>query len=249
MFTLKSAREQRALLNFKISTFFYSQCCIRAFEPLHSRYPLASDQTLHLSWWGLWHSIHPGEPVPWSMVATCCRLSPWCLRHKHTSLRFFFSPQLPPSLARHATLHFWMQNLTDHMELQSIIFALLKIKRGFVYVNFSLPGSPFEKPLCEYCSMQSPPLFICLYECLLSSLLLRPHARGVHSCFRLRRWIISFLCIRPILVQLCVRVSLRSRLISPLQCILRIHAVSAFWAENTPGPNGVYKQPGYVWLL
>lgn len=48
---------------------------------------------------------------------------------------------------------------------------------------FGVPGSPVEEPLCDYCSMQSPPLFICLYECLLFTLLLRPQVHGLHSVF------------------------------------------------------------------
>lgn len=33
------------------------------------------------------------------------------------------------------------------------------------------PVLQFEEPLCDYCSTQSPSLFICLYECVLSTLL------------------------------------------------------------------------------
>lgn len=71
----------------------------------------------------------PDGSVPRSMVATCWRFSPWCLRQRHTSPRFF-SPQLPPSLANYAALYFWIQNLTDHMELQSIFLPFWRSKRA-----------------------------------------------------------------------------------------------------------------------
>lgn len=71
----------------------------------------------------------PGESVPRSMVATCWHFSPWCLRHRESSLRFFL-PELPPSLAHPTALYFWIQNLTDHMKLQSIFLLLWRSKRA-----------------------------------------------------------------------------------------------------------------------
>ena len=124
----------------------------------------------------------PGEPLPRSMVATCWCLSPWCLRHRHTSLRFFL-PQLPPSSAHHAAFYFWIAEPNWPHRAPINIFAPLKIKKGFVYVYFSVPGCVGEEPLCDYCCMQwSPPPFICLYECLLSILLLRPQVHGTCFC-------------------------------------------------------------------
>lgn len=78
----------------------------------------------------------PGEAIPRSMVATCWRFSPWCLQHRHTGPRFF-SPQLPLSPAHRAALYFWMQNLTDHIELQSILLLLWRSKRAlFMCISF-----------------------------------------------------------------------------------------------------------------
>lgn len=213
------------------------------FEPLHSHQPLAWDQTLHLSWWGLWCSVHPGKSVPWSMVATCCHLSPWCLRHKHTSLRFCFHPSslahCPPlpGPPHHTTLDFWMQNLTDHMELQSISFALLKIKRGlclcvFHFALFSNWGAPLRALL--HAEPVHPCSFVCMNVC--SPLYYDALMLMVRTLvFDWEDGSLIFVCIEPILVQLCARLSLRSRLISPSQCILRIHADSTFWVESMPG--------------
>lgn len=117
----------------------------------------------------------PGESVPWSMMATCWLFSPWCLRHRHISLRFSLPQLLPSPTHRQAQLYFWMQSLTDHIELQSIFLLLWRSKRALFMCIFVCSVLQLSSTPCDYCSMQSPPLFICLYEFLLSSLLLRPN--------------------------------------------------------------------------
>lgn len=122
----------------------------------------------------------PGESVPRSMVAACWQSSPWCLQHRHTSLRFFM-PLLSLCLAHHEALSFWMQNLTDHIWLQSI-FLLLWRSKGALFMCILVSRVFLVKdPLCDCCFMQqSPSLFICLYECLHSTLLLWVWIIGLH---------------------------------------------------------------------
>lgn len=91
----------------------------------------------------------PGGSVPWSMVATCWHLILWCLQQRHTTPRFFL-PQVPPFLVHHDALYFWIQNLTECIELQSI-FVLLWRSKGFVYMYFSILGSSFEALICDFC--------------------------------------------------------------------------------------------------
>lgn len=112
------------------------------------------------------------------MVTTCWRLSPWCLRHRHTSPRFF-SPQLPPSSAHHAALYFWMQKWPHRAPIN--IFASLKIKEGFVYVYFSAPGSPVGgAPLwLQLHAVESSPVHLFVWMSALH-LLLCPQVHGLH---------------------------------------------------------------------
>lgn len=110
----------------------------------------------------------PGESVPRSMVATCWCFSTWCLRHRHTSLRFFL-PQLPPSKAHHSALYFWMQNLTDHIELESIFLLLWRSKRAlFMCISMCLVlrlRSP--SVITAPCTGVQPCSFVCMNVCSL----------------------------------------------------------------------------------
>ena len=139
--------------------------------------PLAWDQTVHLSWWGLWRSIHWVSLYPeawWPPVGTSARDA---FDTGILARGSFLLGCLPPR-AHHSALYFWMQNITDHMELQSIFFALLKIKKGALFLCIlQFPSSPFEEPLCDCRSIQSPPPFVSL----LSSQLLCPRVHGLHS--------------------------------------------------------------------
>lgn len=115
---------------------------------------LPADQTFHLSWWGFVGQHLPGVAVPRSMVGTCWCFSPWCLWHRHTSLRFF-SPQLPPFPAHHAAFYLWMHSLTDHIERQSIFLLLWRSKGA---------------------------LFMCIPFLQLRSITVITAPRGVHPC-------------------------------------------------------------------
>lgn len=84
----------------------------------------------------------PGESLPRSMAATCWRISPWRLRHRHTSLGFFF--RLCCLSPRPTTLHscFWIQKLTDRIEFQSIFLLLWRSKRAlFMCISSGLQSS------------------------------------------------------------------------------------------------------------
>lgn len=68
--------------------------------------------------------LHPqGEFLPRSMVVTCWYPSPKRLRHRrHTCLQFFLTQ---PS----TNFDFWMQNITGHIEMESIFVLLWRSKR------------------------------------------------------------------------------------------------------------------------
>lgn len=159
-------------------------------EPLNSPQPLAGDQTLNLSWWGLWRSIYRVSTLKHG--GHLLALQPMMPRHWHTSPRFFFLPQLPPSLAHPAALLF-LNAAPDWPHRDPInIFALLKIKKGFVYVyfwwaRFSIWGAPLWLLL----HAESAPVHLSVWISALH-FLLRPH---VGLCtFWLRRQMISFWC-------------------------------------------------------
>lgn len=122
----------------------------------------------------------PGESVPWSMVATCWHFSPWCLRHKHTSLRFFLT-QLPPCLAYLDALYFWMQNLTDHIEIQSIFLLLWRSKRALFmcFLVYEVLQLKIPSVITAPCNSIHPCSFVCM-KCLLSTLLLCIQVNGLH---------------------------------------------------------------------
>lgn len=194
----------------------------------------------------------PGEAVPWSMVATCWRLSPWCLQHRRTGPRFF-SCQLPPSPAHHAALYFWMQNLTDHIELQSIFLLLWRSKRAlFVCISFlqlrslSVITLPCGVHLCS---------FIC--ECLLSLLLVRTVCvdwkEGLLELCTVQQADINvhvFVCRNFFQGQYKIGlfapiINKKHRLISPSWCISKSHSKQIACQVL----NGDYKHSGFVWLL
>lgn len=113
--------------------------------------------------WGLQHSTHQVILYPeawWLPVGTSAHdafdtgILAWG--------SFFLSSLFFP--AHHATLYFWMQNLTDHIELQSIFFLFWRSKRAlFMCISmFWVLQCRSPSVITAPCSWVHPCPFVCM---------------------------------------------------------------------------------------
>lgn len=100
-----------------------------------------------------------GGPVPRSTGATCWHFIPWCLQHKHSSLRFSslcFPLVWPDSHAFHYRVH----RRSEHTERQSIFLfsSWSKKKRfclcAFQHARFCISGS--SSVITAWCIVPGP---------------------------------------------------------------------------------------------